>query len=159
MAGYCTVDDVTSAFPQFKRNAPGSIQDPTIQGWIEDHASRIDAALAARGVEGTLTGVGQVAFLKGLNRSCAIADLGVALQETATLQPGESSLADHHCKRCDDALEAILAGHYDKLLLPETAVTANVGRGVDGIAGAETDPDSTPRSRGENRAFGKNQVF
>ena len=39
--GYCTVDDVCSAFPRFVRNAAGSIQDSQIQGWIDDRKARI----------------------------------------------------------------------------------------------------------------------
>jgi hypothetical protein len=157
--GYCTVDEVTTAFPQFTRNAQGSIQDATIQSWIDDAASRIDAALAARGVHRELlVGQEQVDFLRSTNRSAGICDLALALQETSTLQPGESALADLHCKRFEDTLKAILDGKYDNLLRPVDATVGLVGRGVDGYAGAEA-PTQVPLNDAWNRAFWKHQDF
>jgi len=158
---YCTVLDVCTAFPQFQRASPGSIGDTDIQGWINDCKSRIRSALLTPGFEtdtATLT-TDQKRFLRGLNRDGAIADLGDSLTATITLQPGEISLAAARRKSFETVLKELMDGKHDRLFQPDIAATANVEPMMDGIAGAETDPIETPWDRGENRAFGKNQIF
>ena len=151
--GYCTVDDVASTLPFFKRGAAGSISDAQIQGWIDDRKARIRALLLKRGIDpDTLTLTpDQSAFLRGLNRDGAIADLGDALQGSITLQSGEYSLAQAHRASFERTVKEIQEGFHD-VLFSTPAVFLGTG-------GAETDKEQTPETRGENRSFGKNQTF
>jgi hypothetical protein len=157
--GYCAVDDVCNAFPRFVRNAPGSIQDTDIQGWIDDRKARIRGAFLARLIDPdamTLT-TDQSNFLRALNRDGAIADLGDALQGNVALQPGEYSLAGSHRQSFERQIKEIKDGLYDALF-------SGIARHVEiepllgGIAGGETD-HSTTFDRGEDKAFSKNQTF
>lgn len=153
MPGYCTVDDVASSLPFFQRNAPGSVSDNQIQGWIEDRKARIRSLLLKRGIDPdalTLT-ADQAAFLRGLNRDGAIGDLGDALQSAVTLQPGEISLAQTHRSTYERVIKEIQQGFHDVLFAKQAV--------FGGTAGAETEPGETPEDRGENRSFGKDQVF
>jgi hypothetical protein len=156
---YCTVDDVCTAFPRFVRNAPGSIQDTDIQGWIDDRKARIRGAFLARLIDPdamTLT-ADQSNFLRALNRDGAIADLGDALQGNIALQPGEYSLAGSHRQSFERQIKEIKDGLYDALF-------SGIARHVEiepllgGMAGGETD-HSTAFDRGEDKAFSKNEVF
>ncbi len=155
MAGYCTVDNVVSALRFFQRNAPGSPSDPDIQGWIDDKKSRIRSALLRRGFDPdnppTPLTTDQSNFLRALNRDGGIADLGSALQGSLTLQPGEYSLASSHRKTFETVLAAIAKGDHDFMF----GLKPTFG----GIAGAETDPNQTPRTANQNRFFGRSQVF
>ena len=79
--GYCTVDDVCSAFPRFVRNAAGSISDAQIQGWIDDRKARIRSVCMQRNFDpdaqansDDITNV-----LRSLNRE------GIALSDMALL--------------------------------------------------------------------------
>ena len=157
---YCTVDDVASAFPAFKRNASGSITDAQIQGWIDDRKARIRSTFLARGIDPdalTLT-ADQTSFLRGLNRDGAIADVGDALQAGLTLQPGEYSLADAHRKSFERTLDEIKRSIHDRLF-STLAKTTEIKPAFGGTAGADTLQGQTPEDRDENRSFGKNQVF
>jgi hypothetical protein len=153
--GYCTVDNVASAFRFFQRNLDGSPSDSDIRSWIDDRKSRIRSALLRRGFDPdnppqALT-TDQTNFLRSLNRDGAIADLGNALQSSLTLQPGEYSLASSHRKTYETVLTAISKGEHDFLF----GLKPMFG----GIAGAETDPRQTPASANQNRFFGRSQVF
>lgn len=158
--GYCTVDDVCSAFPQFAREQAGSVSDAQIQGWIDDRKARIRSKLLARGIDpdALVLDTDQAAFLKSLNRDGAIADLGTALLSTVTLQPGEYSVAAGHRKAFETVLAEIGQGVHDRLFTAD-AKTADVRPQFGGTAGAETDSEETPVDLGQNRFFGKNQQF
>lgn len=157
--GYCTVDDICTAFPRFARNAPDSIQDSQIQDWIDDHKSRIRAALYARGIDPDVLQLtaDQANFLRALNRDGAIADLGDALQGNVSLQPGEYSLAGERRKSFERQIEEIKRGSFDKFF-SALARTAEIEPSLGGIAGGETDRE-TARERDENKSFSKDQLF
>jgi hypothetical protein len=151
--GYCTVADVVAVFPRFVRGVSGSISDEQIQNWIEMRAARIRSELLRRGLdpdalELTTT---QENFLRGLNVDGAAADLGVALQGTVTLQPGEYSLASAMRASFERVIKEIQTGVHDPLF--------GVGATFAGVGGAETTPGQTAEDRGENRAFSKDEVF
>lgn len=153
MASYCTVDDVCSAFPQFQRQANGSISDTDIQRWIDEWKVTIRSEFLRRNFDpdtATLT-QDQQAFLRLLNKNGAIADLGTALIATVTLQPGEHALAATRRDHVEFTLQEIREGVHDYLF--------NIGTLFGGIAGAETDPRQTPASVNQNRFFGRSQVF
>lgn len=157
--GYCTVDDVCTAFPQFVRDAPNSIQDSQIQDWIDDHKSRIRAAFYARGIDPDALQLtaDQVNFLRALNRDGAIADLGDALQGSVSLQPGEYSLAGERRKSFERRIEEIEQGFFDKFF-SALARTAEIEPSLGGIAGGETGRQRASE-RGENKSFSKDQLF
>lgn len=150
--GYCTVDNVVSAFRFFERNAAGSPSDPDIQGWIDDRKARIRSALLRRNFDPdappTALTTDQANFLRSLNRDGAIADLGNAIQASLTLQPGEYSLASSHRKTFESVLAAIAKGEHDYLF--------KKGPQFGGIAGAETTPQRRPCG---NRSFSRGQIF
>jgi hypothetical protein len=158
--GYCTVDDICSAFPQFNRNAPGSISDDRILGWIEDRKARIRSAFLTRGTDpDTLPHTpDQAAFLRSLNRDGAAADLADSLQSNVTLQPGEMSLGAMRRQAFERVIAEITKGQHDRLFRAD-ARTADVAPQLGGTAGGETDPNETPADRGQNKAFGKGQMF
>lgn len=158
---YCTIDDVTSSFPQFQRTAYGSIQDTEIQSWIDDRKSRIRSVLLARGFDPdavTLTG-DQSKFLRALNRDGASADFGDALQSTITLQPGEYSVAAARRKSFELVIKEINQGLHDGLFQPDISRTTEVGSLFSGVGGAEVDPGQTPVTASQTRFFGRSQVF
>jgi hypothetical protein len=157
--GYCTVDDVCTAFPRFVRNAAGSIQDAQIQDWIDDRKARIRLALFARNIDPdamTLT-PDQAGFLRALNRDGAIADLGDALQANVSLQPSEYSLPKEHRASFERQIAEIKQGLYDKFF-SLLAKTVEIEPTLGGTAGGETDR-STAFDRGEDKSFSKNQTF
>jgi hypothetical protein len=157
--GYCTVDDVCTAFPRFVRNVANSIQDSQIQDWIDDRKARIRSSLYARGIDPdalTLT-PDQANFLRALNRDGATADLGDALQGNVTLQPGEYSLAGERRKSFELQIKEIKQGLYDKFF-SAIARTVEIEPTFGGTAGGETDR-STAMDRDENKAFSKDQTF
>jgi hypothetical protein len=157
--GYCTVDDVCTAFPRFVRNTAGSIQDTQIQDWIDDRKARIRGAFLARLIDPdamTLT-ADEASFLRALNRDGAIADLGDALQGNVSLQPSEYSLAGSHRQSFERQIKEIKEGLYDALFSPE-ARHVEIEPLLGGIAGGETDW-STALDRGEDKAFSKDQTF
>ena len=157
---YCTIDDVVKAFPNFQRNATGSVQDADIEKWIANWAARIDAALAERGVnlDTFVASARQLALLAALNEDGAVAELGSALQGTLTLQPGEYSVPASRRRSAEAALKQIIAGGCDVLFGMATATPATTSK-FGGIGGAETAKEDTPEALEENRAFGKNQEF
>lgn len=157
---YCSVNDVTAAFPQFQRNANASIQDSQIQGWVDDRKAQIRSAFLTRGYDpDTATTGDQVNFLRALNRDGAMADLGDALQATITLQPGEYSVAGARRQSFLNTLKEIKQGLHDKLFQPALAKTMDVAPLIRYVAGADQDRVSTPGSNGLNQFFGKNQFF
>lgn len=159
--GYCTVADVCSSFPQFKREQIGSITDAQIQDWIDDRKARIRSALLTRGFDPDTPAVtGDAArFLLSLNKDGAIADLGDALQGTMTLQPGEYSLPAERRKSYERVMKELVQGFHDNLFQPVISRTTDVTPLTRGIGGAETDPTQTPRVTGKNRKFWINQQF
>lgn len=156
---YCTTSDVESALPFFQTNQPGSVQDSQIQGWIDDRKSRIRAVLLARGIDPDtmLLTADQANWLRALNRDGAISDLYLALESTNSLQPGEAAVAKRHADEYAQVMKDLLAGLYDKLF-SSLAKTTDIKPGFGGTAGGETDT-STPEDRGENRSFGKDDVY
>lgn len=161
MSGYCSVADVCKAFPPFKREAVGNIADSDIQVWIDGRKARIRSALLSRGVDPDAPAVtgDALVFVRALNLDGAIADLGDSLQNTMTLQPGESSLPGARRKSYETVLKEIMDGVHDSLFQPATAKTAEVRSQFGGIGGGETDLETTPASRSENRIFGMNRRF
>lgn len=159
---YCSVTDVCNAFPQFQRNAPGSVEDSDIQGWIDDRKARIRAVLMSRQKydpdTATLT-TDQTNFLRALNRDGVIPDLINALAQAITLQPGEVSLGATHRKTFEATLQKIEDGLYDSFFQPEISRSTDVQSLFGGIAGAEVDPAQTPASANQTRFFGRSQVF
>jgi hypothetical protein len=156
---YTTIDDVCASFPSVQRNAPGSVQDDQIQDWIDDWKARIRGAFLSRNIDPdalTLT-ADQMNFLRGLNRDGAIAELGDAVQGVITLQPSELALVGARRRSCERVVEQIKQGLYD-VMFSGLARHVEIEPLFGGIGGAETD-ESTPQDRGENRAFGKDQVF
>jgi hypothetical protein len=153
--GYCGITDVTHAFPSFQRNATNSVQDSQIQSWIVQHAARIDAALIQRGFDPQNPPVPltsrQISWLQVLNADAAIGELGRALEGNITLQPGEISLVGGRRKNYETVLADIRLGRFDQFFGLKSRMWGS-------MAGAETDK-STPYSREENRAFGRNQKF
>jgi len=156
---YCTVDDVCSAFPRFVRNAPNSIQDTQIQGWVDDRKARIRSVLYARGIDPDALELttDQANFLRALNRDGAIGDLADALEGNVSLQPGEYSQAAARRKSFELQILEIKQGLYDKFF-SVLAKTVEIEPTLGGTAGGETD-HSTALQRGEDKAFSKNQVF
>lgn len=157
---YCTVDEVCGAFPNFARMATGSITDVQIQKWIDDWTSRIDSALLDRGVavDTIALTTRQQNFLRAVNADGAVAELGLALQGSLTLQPGEYSLAAGRRRSAERVLAEIIKGSHDVLFGVGTATPATTTK-FGGIGGAETDAADTPEALEENRSFGKNQEF
>lgn len=157
--GYCAITDVVAAFPNFVRNATGSIQDSQIQSWIDQHAARINAALAQRGINassgvlpnGQALSADQSNWLIILNADAAIGEMGRALEGNVTFQPGEISLVAGRRKNYETTLNDIRGGRYDAYF---GQVSRFTNTGTYGFGGAEAD-DSTPAERGENRAFGR----
>jgi len=152
---YSTVDEVCSEFPRFQRNQAGSVSDAQVADWLEQFAARIDSALAERGIivaNLTLTAA-QAAWLANLNQNAGCAKLGLVLQGTVTLQPGEYSLAASRMRDFEKVLRQVSEGVYDKFWGIQT--TSKLG----GVAGAEVAKEDTPEALGDNRAFGKNQEF
>lgn len=161
MSGYCTIDQVCAAFPQFQRDAPGSIQDSEIQSWIDGKKARIRAALLSRGFDpdAQTNAADAQNFLREMNRDGAVAELGQALQGTVTLQPGEYSVAAERRKSFYAALTAMSKGDYDSLFQPLISSTQDVTPQLSGIGGAEVPESSTPLAMGKRRAFYKEQIF
>src|SRR6266446_5986440 len=168
MPGYCSIDDVARAFPQFQRNQIASIQDTDIQGWIDDRKARIRSALLTRGFDPDLPPnppltADQSNFLRALNRDGTIGDLGDALQATITLQPGEYSIASAHRTTYERVLKEITEAKHDRMF--QSGPLGSIARKQDvtplfkGVGGAEQDVEQTPMSRQEDRIFGKNQKF
>ncbi len=151
--GYCTVDDVCSAFPRFVRNAAGSIQDSQIQGWIDDRKARIRSVCMMRNFDpdAQANSTDITNFLRSLNREGAISDLADALEATITTAAGAVALSERHRASFEAELAEIKAGAHDSLF-------GLVSR-VAGTAGADTPPDQTPEDTGQNQAFGKNVTF
>lgn len=154
--GYCQISDVTKAFPRFVRNATGSVQDADIQGWIDQHAARIDAALMQRGFDPQAPptpglSARQQNWLVILNADGAIGELGRVLEGNVTLQPGEVSLVSGRRKNYETVLADIRLGRYDNFF-------GLVSRIRGSIAGAESTQDA-PEDRRENRGFGRTQEW
>jgi len=151
--GYCTVDDVCSAFPRFVRNAAGSIQDSQIQGWIDGRKARIRSVCMMRNFDpDAQTNSADITnFLRSLNREGAIGDLADALEATITTAAGAVALSERHRGSFEAQLGEIKAGVHDTLF-------GQVSR-VAGTAGADTPVGETPGDTGENQAFGKNLKF
>jgi hypothetical protein len=148
--GYCTVDDVASAFPRFVRNAAGSVQDSQIQGWIDDRKARIRSVCMMRNFDpDAQTNSDDITnFLRSLNREGAIGDLADALEATITTSAGSVALSERHRQSFEAQIAEIKIGVHDYLF-------GQVSR-VAGTAGADTPVDQTPADTGENQAFGKN---
>lgn len=157
--GYCSVNDVCSAFPQFQRDAHGSVQDTDIAGWILDRKARIRSALLTRGFDPDLNILtsDQANFLRALNRDGAIPDLGSAIQGTTTLQPGEYSLAQAHRKTYETVLTEITKGLHDKLFNIRSRTT-DVGPLFGGVSGGDVIDDGLITYE-SSTLFHKNQVF
>ena len=155
--GYCSVSEVVKPYPSFVRNAPGSVQDSDIEGWIEAWASKIHSAFLTRGVDlDTLTPTQrQSAFLGSINMDGAAADLGQALQGPITLQPGEFSIPAARRRSAERMLKEIAEGMHDALFGLGGGATATFG----GVGGAERAKEDTPEALDENKSFGKNQKF
>ena len=151
--GYCTVDDVCSAFPRFVRNAAGSIQDSQIQGWIDDRKARIRSVTMMRNfdpdAQANSTDVANL--LRSLNREGAIADLADALEATITTAAGPVALSERHRQSFESQIAEIKNGVHDYLF-------GQVSR-VAGTAGADTPVGQTPDDTGQNQAFGKNDRY
>jgi len=152
---YCTVDEVCSEFPRFLRNQEGSVSDAQIAAWLEQSAARIDAALAERGIipSAMVLTAGQSDWLAALNQDAGVGKLGVTLQGNVTMQPGEYSLPANRWRNFEKTLGAIKDGTYDKFF----GIAA--GPSFGGVGGAEVPKEETPETLGDNRAFGKNQMF
>lgn len=135
---YCTVSDVVKAFPGFQRNAAGSLQDIEIDGWIDNWAGRIAAALAERGlVLATFEpSDDQTNFLKGLNEDGAVGDMASALQTQISTQSGEIAVGASRGRRAEATLKKIAERGYDKFFGIQTS--ASFG----GIGGAEGESDT-----------------
>jgi hypothetical protein len=148
--GYCTVDDVCSAFPRFVRNAAGSIQDAQIQGWIDDRKARIRSVAMMRNFDpdAQVNSTDITNFLRSLNREGAIADLADALEATITTASGPVALSERHRASYEAQLAEIKAGVHDTLF-------GLVSR-VAGTAGADTPVGQTPEDTGQNQSFGRN---
>ena len=151
--GYCTVDDVCSAFPRFVRNAAGSISDAQIQGWIDDRKARIRSVCMQRNFDpdaqansDDITNV-----LRSLNREGAIGDLADALEAIITTASGAVALSERHRASYEAQLAEIKAGAHDFLF--------GLASRVAGTAGADTPVGQTPEDTGQNQAFGKNTRF
>jgi len=152
---YSTVDEVCSEFPRFQRNQAGSVSDAQIAGWLAGFAARIDSALAERGIvvaDLTLTAA-QAAWLAALNQDAGVGKLGVVLQGNVTMQPGEYSLAAARGRQYEKVLAGVHDGVYDKFWGIQTK--SKFG----GVGGAEVAKTDTPEALGENRAFGKDDVY
>jgi len=157
--GYCTVNDVGSVLPAMLRNAAGSVSDAQIQAWVDDGKARIRATLMQRGIDpdaatlpnGLPLSTDQSNWLRALNADYAASKLAAVLETVNTLQPGEVSVAGQIRKAYEAILADIRLGRYD-------AYFGQVSRLRSSVGGAETD-SSTPDDRGENRSFGKKQVY
>jgi hypothetical protein len=154
---YCTVDDVCSEFPRFVRNAPGGVQDTQIQRWLDMAQTRIDGALAQRGIGQFTGGVftpaiaftpEQLSWLANANLDAGVGRLGTVLQAQITLQPGEVSIAGQRLKQFEATIQAIRDKKWDAFFGVQSWIRESMG-------GAETDR-STAQERGENRGFSKN---
>jgi hypothetical protein len=168
MSGYCTIGQVCSAFPFFRRDQGGSIGDSDIQGWIDDRKARIRSAFLTRGFDPDnppnppLT-QDQAAFLRALNRDGAIADLGDALQGQNSLQPGEYSVPKAHRESYENVLKEITKAGHDAMF--NTGPLGNIARTQDvtpqflGIAGGATSPCDTPPILQTNVKLYLNQRF
>lgn len=152
---YCQISDVCADFPRFVRDSPGSVQDSAIQSWIDNAAARIDAALINRGIAPAATTLtaDQQNWLRSLNLDAAVGRMGLVLEAQVTLQPGEVSLAGQRLKQFETTLNEVRNGRYDWFFGLQSRL-----RDPNAFAGADTDR-STPRERGENRAFGVNEDY
>ncbi len=151
--GYCTVDDVAALFPDFKRNAVGSVSDAQIQVWIDTRAARIRSTLLLRDIDPVLLSLttDQTNLLKSVNTDGAAADVADTLQLRIITAAGEVALADAHRKTFERTLEEIRQGIYDPLFAKSSRVV--------GTAGGDMPVDQTPADTGENKAFGKNVKY
>ncbi len=151
--GYCTVDDVGALFPDFKRNALGSVSDAQIQTWIDTRAARIRSTLLLRNIDpATLVlTTDQANLLKIVNVDGAAADLADTLQLRIAVAGGEVALADAHRKTYERVLGEIARGIYDPLFGMPSRVVGN--------AGGDMPAGQTPADTGENKAFGKNVKY
>lgn len=162
MASYCSVDDVCTAFPQFKREEHASIKDNDIQGWIDQRKARIRSVLLSRqkfDPDAVQLTVDQANFLRGLNVDGVIADLADAMAQTITLQPGETLLSASHRKTYEAVLKEIQNGLHDVLFQQAIARSQDVQPLFGGIGGAEMPRHQTPGSAHQTRYFGISQRF
>jgi hypothetical protein len=159
--GYCTVDEVCEAFPQFERNAIGSIQDSSIEKWIVLRKTRIRSTLLSRGYDPDIIDLtaDQASFLSALNVDGAAADLGDALQASITLQQGEYSLAAARRQSFERVIKEIKEGVHDSLFRPGVSRTADIRPLLAGIGGAEVEASQSPSMLGQNKLFAKNTRY
>jgi hypothetical protein len=177
---YTTLDLVCSLFPTFKRGTPQqNPADTVIQTYLDNRASKINAVLLRRFGEAISAAGSLTAWLEALpqaedasnvleeiNRFGAAVTLvdvfaaygvsGVRDQAVKVLVPTYEQLWKE-LNALDANGRPMESGPYDKLFDP-LARTETPRPTLEGIGGAETD-GSTPEDRGENRAFGIDDVF
>ncbi len=133
--GYTTVDNIAAMFPGFARNAAGSVQDTTIQLYVDGIAGDIDAVLQRRFSESITTAGSYAAWqaalqpgalnvLERINRAGGAGQMADALEVSQS--PGFAVIAKNLGKDYDDLIAELNAetptgkpkpggGRYDAL--------------------------------------------
>lgn len=157
---YCTVDQVCSGCPPFRRNAAGSVSDDEITNWVDQATARIRSVLMSRGIDPdalTLTD-SQTNWLALMCEDYAASKLMTVLESASTSQGTEFASAAQRRKAFEDMMKQIEDGLFDRFFSADAAII-DTGAGFLGIGGAETDPTETTTDRGENRAFSRADVY
>ena len=161
---YCTVDQVCSGCPPFRRNANGSVSDSEISSWIDQATVRIKSILLSRGIDTDALSAAdeltddQIKWLELMCEDYAASKLMTVLESASNSQSTEFASAAQRMKTFEEMLGQIEKGLYDRFFNPLASIV-DVEGGLQGIGGAETDPTETPADRGENRAFSRADVY
>lgn len=168
MASYCTPSDVRGAFPSVQPNQPDSIQDTTIQTWLDDAKAEIRARFLRRGIDPDVnitSGSDQANILRKLNLESGIRDLAHVLEYTwakGNMEGfGDGTIRSPlGAKRFSDGrFDSITKGEYDALFLAATSTPVQhldpepALQGV--IAGGDQDPTISGASQGQDIYFSK----
>lgn len=148
--GYCTADDVCSAFPSFQRNIAGDIQDSEIDDWIDEAAAQIAAALVQRGFDPdsppTALTTRQNNLLKLWNKAAVVARMAAAQAERS----GAASKFPDPDQVMQNITDSIMKRNFDGIF----GIASQFG----GFAGGEIPDTETLDDEGLSNFFGKFEV-
>ena len=168
---YCSTQNIYDQFPRFVPNQPNSVQDSTVQDWINEAGAHIYAMFLARGITIPQNGLTpqQAAILSMLNRESGTKDLAQVLRYSTAAAGNDNFGAQSDAPKTplpatrfrDGRFSEVMRGTYDRLFAPTTARTVSITPTIQGsIAGGDTDPSlATAASEGLNVHFTIRQPF
>lgn len=148
-------------------NQAGSIQDSTIQAWLDDAKAEIRARFLRRGIDpdtGLTAGTDQANILRKLNLESGIRDLAHVLEYSwakSNLDDfGNGIRSPLGAKRFSDGrFDSITKGEYDVLFVGPTGGPVkhlDIEPELQGvIAGGDQDPNMTAQNSGYDIFFSK----